>query len=164
MNVEITEEEYVDLLDLLHIAKGILSSHKTTVEPQKIKKYDWVIQKFYALAGVMGRGDLIAYDPDRGKYHPTKAFEDTSRSPELIDEFVDHSFWDELIVRFAERDAARQAGGYEKLDLLSHEDRHALVDPFEDRYAEEFNERGIERLEITERFSGDASKPVATHD
>lgn len=163
MKIEITKEEYVDLLDLLHMASWVLASHKTTVEPQ-IEKYDWIIQKFYALAGEMGRGDLIKYDPGRGKYHPTKAFEDTSRSLEFIDEFVDHSFWDELIVRFAERDAARQAGGYEKLDLLSHEDRHALVDPFEERYAEEFNERGIEQLEIVERFSGDASKPVATHD
>jgi hypothetical protein len=58
-------------------------------------------------------------------------FEDISPSLEFIEEFIDHSFWDELIVRFAERDAARQPGGYEKLDLLSHEDRHALVDPFE---------------------------------
>lgn len=121
-------------------------------------------KNFTPFAGEMGRGDLIGYDPGRRKYHPTKAFEDTSRSLELIDEFVDRSFWDELIVRFAERDAARQAGDYEKLDLLSHEDRHALVDPFEERYAEEFNERGIEWLEITERFSGDASKSVATHD
>ena len=163
MNVEITKEEYIYLLDLLHMANWVLVSHKTTVEPQ-IEKYDWIIQKFYVLAGEMGRGDLIEYDPGRGKYHLTKAFEDTSRSLEFIDEFVDHSFWDELIVRFAERDAARKAGSYEKLDLLSHEDRHALVDPFEERYAEEFNERGIEQLEITERFSGDASKPVATHD
>jgi hypothetical protein len=163
MNVEITKEEYIYVLDLLNIASWVLSSYRTTLEPQ-IEKYDWIIQKFYALSREMGREDLIGYDPGRGKYHPTKAFEDTSRSLELIDEFVDHSFWDELIVRFAERDAAREAGGYEKLDLLSHEDRHALVDPFEERYAEEFNERGIEQLEITERFNGDASKPVATHD
>ncbi len=163
MKIEITKEEYVDLLDLFHIASWVLVSHKITVEPH-VEKFEMIIQKFYALAREMGRGDLIEYDPGMGKYRPTKAFEDTSRSLEFIDEFVDHSFWDELIVRFAERDAARQAGGYEKLDQLSHEDRHALVNPFEERYVEEFNERGIDRLEIVEQFSGDASKPVATHD
>ncbi len=162
MKIEITKEEYIDVLDLLHIASWVLFSHKTTVDP-RVEKYDLIIQKFYSLAREIGRGDLVEYDPGKGKYHPTKALEDTSRSLEFIDEFVDHSFWDELVARFAERDAARQAGGYEKLDQLSHEDRHALVDPFEERYVEEFNERGIDRLEIVERFSGN-SKPIATHD
>lgn len=162
MKIEIKNEEYMDLLDLLHIANWVLVSHKTTVDP-RVEKLEMIIQKFYALAREMGRGDLVEYDSGKGKYHPTKALENISRSLEFIDEFVDHSFWDELIVRFAERDAARQSGGYEKLDQLGHEDRHALVDTFEERYAEEFNERGIERLEIVERF-GDVLKPVATHD
>jgi len=163
MKIDITKEEYMDLLDLLHIANWILVSHKTTVDPH-VEKLEMIIQKFYAMAREIGRGDLVEYDPGKGKYRPTKTLEDTSRSLEFIDEFVDHSFWDELIVRFAERDAARQAGGYEKLDLLDHEDRHALLEPLEERYAEEFNERGIERLEIAGHFGDNASTPVATHD
>jgi hypothetical protein len=163
MKIDITKEEYVDLLDLFHIANWVLVAHKTTVDPQA-EKLETILQKFYAIAGEMGLGDLVEYDPARRKYLPTKKLEETSRATEFIDEFVDHSFWDELIVRFAERDAARQAGGYDKLDQLGHEERHAFVDPFEDRYAEEFNERGIERLEIVDQFSGDASRPVATHD
>jgi hypothetical protein len=163
MKIDITNEEYMDLLEMLHIASWVLLSHKTKVDP-RVEKFEMIIQKFYALARDMGRGDLVEYDPGRRKYHPTKAFEDASRSLEFIDEFVDHSFWDELIVRFAERDAARQAGGYEKLDEMGHEERHAFVDPFEERYAEEFNERGIERLEIVEHFGHDVAAPVATHD
>jgi hypothetical protein len=163
MKIDITKEEYVDLLDLFHIASWVLVSHKTTVDP-RVEKLELIIQKFYAMAGEIGRGNLVEYDPARGKYRPTKALEDASRSMEFIDEFVDHSFWDELIVRLAERDAARQAGGYEKLDLLGHEERHAFVDPFEERYAGEVNERGIERLEIVDRFGHDASTPVRTHD
>ena len=163
MKIEITKEEYNDVLDMFHMASWVLISHNTREDP-RIEKYDFIIQKFYALAREIGRGDLIEYDPGSRKYHPTKAFEDTSRSIEFIDEFVDHSFWDELIIRFAERDAARHAGGYEKLDLLGHEDRHALVDPIEDRYAEEFNEHGIEHLEIVEHLGREASIPVSTHD
>ena len=107
MNVEITKEEYIYLLDLLHMANWVLVSHKTAVEP--LKSTTGSSRNFTPLPGKWGRGDLIGYDPGRGKYHLTKAFEDTSRSLEFIDEFVDHSFWDELIVRFAERDAARKA-------------------------------------------------------
>lgn len=163
MKIEITKEEYINLLDLLSLASWVLVSHKTKLDP-RIEKYDAVIQKFYALAAEMGRKDLIEYDTVRRKYQPTKAFEDTSHSLEFIDEFVDHSFWDELIIRFTERDAARQAGGYEQLNLLSHKDRHALVDPIEDRYAGEFDKHGIDRLQIVEPFWRDASTPVRTHD
>ena len=163
MKIELTKEEYVDLLDLLHIAQWVLVAHKTKADPDS-EKYGAVIQKFYALAAEMGRKDLIGYDAVRKKYLPTKTYEDTSPALEFIDEFVDHSFWDELIIRFAERDAARQSGGYEQLDLLGHEERHALVDPIEDRYAEEFNERGIDRLELVEHFGRTLAAPVRTHD
>lgn len=163
MNVEITKEEYRDLLDLLHIASWVLVAHKTEKDP-RTEKYDTVIQKFYALAEEMGSGSLIEHDSHAGKYHPTREFEESSNVMDFIDEFVDHAFWDELIIRLAERDASRQVGGYEQLDLLSHEDRHALEDPLEERYSGEFNENGINRLEIVERFGDDASTPVTTHD
>ncbi len=163
MKIEITNEEYMDFLDLLHIANWVLVSHKTKVDP-RIEQYDAIIQKIYARAKDAGRGDLVEFDSLRGKYRPTKAFEDASHSLEFIDEFVDHSFWDELIVRFAERDAARQTGGYEKLDEMAHENRHILVDPLEKKYADEFNERGIDRLEIIEHFGSLAGVPVRTHD
>ena len=164
MNVEITKEEYLGLLDLLHIAGWILVAHKTEDDP-RTQKYDRIMQKFYALAGEAGAEDLIEYDPHLAKYYPTRKFEDTSEVMTFVDEFVDQSFWDELIIRFAERDAARQVGGYEQLNQLSPEVLHALEDPLEERYAGEFDEHGIDRLEIVEQFGGhDASAPVRTHD
>ncbi len=163
MKIDITKEEYHDLLELLHVANWILIFHKTQVEPA-VEKYDALIQKLYSLAGEMGRPDLVETDPGTGKYRPTKTFEDSSRSLAFIDDFVDHSFWDELIIRFAERDAARQAGGYDQMDHLTHGDRHALLDPLEKKYADEFNENGIDRLEIVERYGHIAGAPVRTHD
>ncbi len=162
MNVEIRKEEYTDLLDLLHIASWVLVYHKTA-QDARIEKYDRIIQKFYALANDLGHSDLVVPD-QTGKYRPSGKFEESSPSREIIDEFVDHSFWDELIIRFAERDAARRAGGFEQLGSLSHEDRHALEDPIEERYTEEFNENGIDRLEIVEGYGQNFTHPPATHD
>ncbi len=164
MNVEISKEEYIDLLDLLHMAGWILVAHKTEDDP-RMGRYDSILQKFYALAKDAGAANLIEYDPVGAKHYPTREFEESSDAMVFVDEFVDHSFWDELIVRFAERDAARMAGGYEQLNQLSHEDQHALEDPIEDRYSEEFDEYGIDRLEIVEHFDEhDASNPARTHD
>ncbi len=161
MKVEITKEEYLEFLDLIHVASWVLVGHKTEPDP-RIEKYNKVIQKFYALAGDMGYAGLVEYDATAGKYRPSKSLADTSPTWQFIDEFVDHAFWDELIIRFTERDAARKIGGYEELNRLSHADMHALEDPIEDRYSKEFNDNGIERLEVIEQFGG--RQPVVTHD
>ncbi len=161
MKVEISKEEYLELLDLVHIASWVLVFHKTVPDP-RIDKYDGITQKLYALAKDMGYAGLINYDPGSRKYHPSKTLEETTGTGQLIDEFVDRSFWDELVIRFTERDAARTAGGYEQLDQLSHEERHALEDPIEKKYAKEFDDNGIEHLEIVEHYGN--AKPVVTHD
>jgi hypothetical protein len=161
MKVEISKEEYLELLDLVHIASWVLIFHKTATDP-RIEKYDRIAQKLYALAKDMGYVGLINYDPESKKYRPSKTLEETTETWQFIDEFVDRSFWDELTIRFIERDAARQAGSYEQLNQLTHEERHALEDPIEEKYSREFDDNGIEHLEIVEKFGN--AKPVVTHD
>ncbi len=161
MKVEISKEEYLELLDLVHIASWVLVFHKTVPDP-RIDKYDRITQKLYALAKDMGYAGLINYDPGSRKYHPSKTLEETTGTWQLIDEFVDRSFWDELVIRFTERDAARTAGSYEQLNHLSHEERHALEDPIEEKYSKEFDDNGIEHLEIVEHYGNSAA--VVTHD
>ncbi len=161
MKVEISKEEYLELLDLVHIASWVLVFHKTETDP-RIDKYDRITQKLYTLAKDMGYAGLIDYDPASRKYRPSKSLEETAGTWQFIDEFVDHSFWDELAIRFTERDAARTAGGYEQLNRLGHEERHELEDPIEEKYLKEFDENGIEHLEIVERYGN--GKAVVTHD
>jgi hypothetical protein len=152
MKVEITKKEYVDLLDMLHIADWVLSAHKTEEDP-RAEKYEELMQKFYALAGEMGREDLIEYDHDIEKFFPTETFEETSEAWDFIEEFVEDTFWDELIDRLTQRDLERQAGGHENVRKLSMKDRFAREAPIQERYTEEFTENGLDRLEIVEQFS-----------
>jgi len=161
MKVEVSKEEYLELLDLVHIASWVLVFNKTEPDP-RVDKYDGITQKLYALANDMGYADLVAYNPESGKYRASKTMEETTGTGVLIDEFVDRSFWDELVIRFTERDAGREVGGYERLEQMGHEDRHALEDPIEEMYLKEFDDNGIEHLEIVEPYVG--SKPVVTHD
>ena len=161
MKVEISKEEYLALLDLVHIANWVLVFHKTEAD-QRIDKYGRITQKLYALAKDMGYEGLTSHDPSSGKYRPSRDLEETTEAWQFIDEFVDHSFWDELIIRFTERDAAREAGSYDELDRLSHEERHALEDPIEGKYAREFDDHGIDHLDLVERL--DSTRPVVTHD
>jgi hypothetical protein len=163
MNIEINKDEYPDLLELLYIAHWVLTAHKTEEDPRS-EKCIKVIQKLYSLAGKMGHDRLIGYDPASREYFATTEFEGGSQARAFIDEFVDHSFWDELIIRLAERDAARQAGGYENLRALGDEERYAIEEPLEETYSEEFTRHGLDNVAIVERFGPDGEKPMRTSD
>jgi hypothetical protein len=82
----------------------------------------------------------------------------------VIDEFGDHLFWDELISRLSVRDAAQIAGGIDRLNTMSDNDRQAVEGPIRQRYIEEFSANGVANLEVIERFSTGEGIPVKTSD
>jgi hypothetical protein len=163
MKIEISKEEYRALLDVLHIAEWVIQAHKSEKDP-RAEPFDRIIQKFYALAGTMGLERLIRYEPGAKQYVLTKQFDDATKSWELIDEFIDDIFWDELAHRLAERDAARTIGGYEQLDRLGRQERTSLEGPVLDRYQRELDDNGLERLEIIEHFGVPHAAGQQTHD
>ena len=163
MNIDISEEEYRQLLDVLKMAEWVMHAHETEKDPGT-EPYDKVIQKFYALARDMGQGHMVEYDPKLKDYFLTMEFEDTSPSRDFIDEFTDETFWDELIHRLTERDVARTAGGYDHLDTMSMTERFAHEGPVLARYIQEFDDHGLERLEIVESFGQIAAPRLPTHD
>lgn len=163
MKLDITEEEYRSLLDLLYMGNWVLHAHKSE-EDDRTKPYDTLLQKIYSSAGAAGFGPLVEYDPRDRRFYPAPEFENSTKAVEFIDEFVDDSFWDELAFRLAERDAARRVGGYEQLRLLGPDERTALMTPAEERYYDEFYQNGIDHLVIAREFGPGAAKPVRTSD
>lgn len=156
MNIEIADEEYGTLLELLYMAEWALTAYK---EPDKrTERYVGVIQKFYALAKGTPHAGSITYDDDLEKYLPAKRMEEASEARRLLDEFADEAFWHELIFRFTERDLERSVGGHEKMIALNPDERFEIETPIEEKYIEEFGEHGIERLEVVEQFGPDGTK------
>jgi hypothetical protein len=163
MKIDITKEEYRNLLDVLHMADWMMHAHETEEDPGTVK-YDEVIQKFYALAKDLGHDDSVKYNPEARKYFVTREFDSTSESWEFIDDFTDVTFWDELIHRLTDRDIARTVGGYEQLDKLSMEQRFVHEAPIIKKYSQEFDERGLDRLELVEQFGQALASRTRTHD
>ncbi|MHB8843706.1 MAG: hypothetical protein ACYC7L_03070 [Nitrospirota bacterium] len=163
MNIEISANDYRDLLDIIHIADVILSGHRR--EPDKrTERHRALIQKLYALAKGEGLDRLIGHDIPTNVYSPTPEFEESTLAHVLIDEFSDHLFWDELIARMAVRDAAREAGGIDRLNAMSDSDRQAAEGPIRQRYIEEFSRNGISNLAVIDRFDLGGHEPVRTSD
>ena len=163
MKIELFPEEYLDLLDILHIADVVMSGHRGE-EDQRTVRHRALVQKLYALARGEGLDRLIRHDESAKKYVPTGEFEEHSLAHPLINEFGDHLFWDELISRLSVRDAAQIAGGIDRLNAMSRSERHTVEGPIRQRYLAEFTSNGIANLEVVERFGGGGGSPVETSD
>jgi hypothetical protein len=146
MQVDFSKEEYRTFLEILEIADWVLFAHRTD-EPENRKKYHNFEQKIFRFAEEMGFRNLIMYDEEMGKYFPTREHDENSSVMPFIEEFEEATFWDELADRLADRDMLRKIGE-KKLLSMTREQRFLAHCDFEEKYQEEFQKHGIERLEI----------------
>jgi len=91
--------------------------------------------------------DLVEIDSSQNQYRPTRKLEDETGAWQLLDEYDDRAFWEELIVRMAERDVAGMPGKGD-VSAMSQDEYERLVKPLEEKYAGEFHANGIERLTL----------------
>lgn len=163
MNIELTQKEFRDLLDILHIADVVLSGHRRE-EDTRSERHRALIQKLYSLARKEGLDRLISYTESAKKYVPTDDFEKSTLAHVVIEEFGDHLFWDQLIDRLTARDTAQMAGGIDRLNAMNENDRRHLEGPIRQRYIQEFATNGVASLEIVERFGIGGGTPLKTSD
>lgn len=146
MNVNMTQQEYRLLLDLLLAADWMIHANRADDAPEA-EPYRMLTQKFLSLAPEFGLEELVEIDPEHNQYRPTEKLEKTTTAWQMLDEYDDAVFWEELIVRLAERDVANTPGKAEVTQMSPEEyDRYAV--PLEEKYANEFFENGLERLVI----------------
>ncbi len=98
------------------------------------------------------------------RYVPTKDFEQSTPAHVVIEEFGDHLFWDQLISRLSERDAAQAAGGIDHLNEMSDGDRQHVEGHIRQRYIEEFAANGVANLAVIEPFNTVGGTTVETSD
>lgn len=146
MNVSMTKQEYRLLLDLLLVADWVIHGNRADDAPEA-EPYRMLTQKFLSLAPQFGLQDLVEIDDEHNQYRPTGELEQSTRAWKLLDEYDDLVFWEELIVRLAERDVSGMPGKAEVSAMSTEEyDRYAV--PLEEKYANEFFENGLDRLVI----------------
>ena len=150
MKIDLTQEEYRTLFDMLYIAEWIINAHRIDSDP-RTKPYEALQQKVFALAKQMKVENLIEYDADVDTYYPTGEYEESGAAHAFIDEYEDESFWSELIVRLAQRDLIRQVGSAEKVGALPFSERLVRLADLENAYAREFEKYGLDRIVVQNR-------------
>lgn len=141
MKIEFSKSQYKTLVKALFLASWVVDSHKTEElddEFDRLEQYILSLGKFFDLKNV-------EFDDKLGKYFHDREFEE--KTLKHLDEFVDESFWVELIDRLAERDFFNALGESE-IRKMSRDERFRKFYEFADPYEAEFAEHGIDKLVI----------------
>ena len=146
MKINITKKEYRLLLDILYLGEWMLTAHDQEEAPEK-KQYQDVVQKFYSYAEEMGYENLIKADKALNKYFETMEYEESSQVNEIIENYDNATFWDELVSGLALRDA-QEIEGNDAFNKMSPEERIQLLYPLEEKYHEAFMANDLANLQI----------------
>lgn len=142
MKVSFTAKEYARLLELVHLGLWVAGARPddpaTTPE-----RYAALAQKTFALAETFGCADLVERDVNGECYPTEKLTEGPVR--EKLEQFLEDTFWSELVGRLAERDLRGELGPT-KLTADLTTDESVQLDAIEDRYWREFEQSGVEHL------------------
>ena len=146
MKIEFSQEEYRSLVDLLSLAGCMLEGYGRGDDPAKASCFK-VEQKLLSYAEDAGCGDLVKRDPDSGTYLRKWSGERKENAVTWLFQFNDDLFWEELIIRMAERDfkslQAVEEGGEE---ALPEEKKPARLMDLEKQYEEELVANGLDNL------------------
>ena len=139
MKIEISKTQYKTLVKALFLANWVVNANKEEWpddEFEKLEQYVLSQGKFFDLKNV-------EFDEKDGKYYHDMEFE--QKTLKFLDEFVEETFWAELIDRLAGRDFYN-AMGESEIRKMSSDDRVTKFHEFAGPYEAEFAERGIDNL------------------
>jgi hypothetical protein len=143
MKASFTTRDYARILELVHL--GLYAAGTRPDEPESVpERYAGVAQKLLGLATAFGCGDLVA-EGEGGWRVSDKLAGGPAR--ERLDQFLDDTFWTELVERLAERDLRAELGSTKLADELSAAESDRLT-ALEDAYWREFEQHGIDHLVV----------------
>jgi hypothetical protein len=137
--LQLNTQQYRTLLKLLYCGDWLINANRDEPLPE----FRDLEQYIHSFAGYFGCDDLVEWSDEFKQSFPTKKLDD--EMADLIHDYDEDCFWEELVFRMARRDCLRKYGK-ERLAEMDWEELFKLEAPFIHDYEEEFSKFGIERL------------------
>jgi len=154
MQLELSLEQYETLMKLVYIGDWVISTLQAKEKLEQNEddsefdsRYAEVVRHVYAQAENFGMQQSIEIDQNTGEPYLTREFEEESGLSDLVEDYEDEVFWENLIQRLAHRDFFRNYGE-SSIQSMAIEERIEKETPFHDKWATEFQENGIENLKL----------------
>ena len=147
--IEFTQEQFKTLLKLAYLGNWMANANRdgSSQDPHK-EEYEKMEDYLFLLAKKFGLEEWVDEEEAvKGKFYPTRFFEEGTDVEELIDDYDEETFWDELIDRFGDRDFYRRYSQNE-VKKMTQEERFVKLNECVDRWSDEILEHGIERMGV----------------
>lgn len=145
MRVELSfsQEQYRKLIELAYLGEWMLNAHHA--DDHQDDSATQLVQQLLTALDIEG----VETDPETGRKFLIAEW-DTLLQERTISDYDDHTFWEELTERLAERDLAKRTG--QRVEDIDRDEDLIELKPIEERYRHEFEEHGLERLQIQSDF------------
>ena len=146
MKIELSNEQFRQLMDVMAIADWVLNAMESEEENQSTEYYT-LLDQVLKNAKDAGAENLVEKNEENGLLEFSAEFENTSKFMEKIQIFTELNFWDELVERFVQRDMIT-THGLKCIEEMSPLEWFTKEEPFRQKYEQEFIENGLENLDL----------------
>lgn len=147
MHLRFTESELATLVEMVSLAANVASWNRKPSADAGLAAYEDLENKVLEKAKLAGQGETIEFDLEKQRHQVSLKAQESSFFQECYDEFRNESFWEELVIRLADRDLIREIG-MEAWNNLSEEQKRARTQDVEKRYWAQFSTKGVEHLAV----------------
>lgn len=149
IKISFSKEQFEKAMKLVYIGNLIVNSIREGDDDNpRIEEYDQLENIFLKAAYENGFKNFV--EKEDGRFLPSAELEFDEEVNDLVDYYVEESFWAELSLRLAARDAEEEMGEQSDSEGLSEEDIKTLA-KYVAEYNEEFEDYGIDNLRIVKK-------------
>lgn len=147
MNFRFSDSEVKTLVELLSLASLVAEWNQHPAFEGKMAEIDALQDKIYEHLYHAGYSQLVEFNEEEQHFQISSEFEKKSFFLSCYDEFRQETFWEELVIRMADRDLSQKIG-FDRWNLMSEEERRAQTVELEKRYWNELEKHGVEHLRL----------------
>lgn len=147
MHLRFTEQELAVLIEMVSLASNVASFNQRPGADEAVAAFESLESKVLERARQAGFAENIEFDEEKQLFRVTEEFESQAFYQECYVEFRNESFWEELVIRLADRDLIRVIGlaAWEQLEEPA---KRQHTQEIEKRYWEEFMKNGVDRVAV----------------
>lgn len=147
MNFRLTDTEVKTLVDLLSLAALVAEWNHNPAFQAKMLEIDALEDKIYEHLFHAGHNKIIEYNEEEEHYQISQEFEKKGFFLTCYDEFRQEAFWEELVIRLADRDLCKRIG-VDAWNLMTEDERRAQTVELEKRYWREVESNGVDNIHL----------------
>lgn len=147
VHLRFSEKELAILTEMVTLAASVASWNHRPGSDEGVGAYEDVENKVLEKAKLAGLGEAIEWNEEKRRHQLKVDPDGKTFFQECYDEFRNESFWEELVIRLADRGLVREIGQV-AWEALSEEERRKRTAETEKALWKEFSQNGIDKLAL----------------